>query len=77
MSIEGLECSTEMITALKKHADDMTDMFRQLNLHTQAKTDDEATYSPLFQKASEMSAWYVKRKKVANSMKAAATSQQK
>ena len=52
----------------------MTDLYRELNKLTLNGCDDITIYQPIFDQASQYSSWYVKRKKVANSMKAAAAS---
>ena len=74
MAIETLECSGELVSALTQHSTSMTDLYRQLNKLTTDNVDDITTYQPLFDKAVAYSAWYAKRKKVANSMKQAAAS---
>ena len=58
--------------ALTKHSTDMTSLYRELNRLTSAGTDDITVYQTLFDKATAASAWYAKRKRVANSMKQAA-----
>ena len=73
VSIEGLECAGELVRALTEHSTSMTDLYRELNKLTVSGVNDMNTYQPLFDKACNLSAWYAKRKKVANSMKAAAT----
>ncbi len=72
VSIEGLECSGEMVKALQGHAECMTNIYRDLNRMTIAAIDDEASYADIFKKSAEYMSWYAKRKRVANSMKAAA-----
>ena len=74
VSIETLECSGELVQALQQHSTCMTDLFRQLNKLTTDGCDDMTKYQPLFDQAAQYSTWYVKRTKVANSMKQAATS---
>ena len=73
VSIETLECSGELVKSLTDHATAMTNLFRDLNKLTNEGHDDEAIYMPLFEKAVQYQTWYVKRKKVAQSMKNAAT----
>lgn len=73
VAIETLECSGELVTALTQHSSSMTDLYRQLNKLTTDNVDDIDVYQPLFDKAVQFSAWYAKRKKVANSMKQAAS----
>ena len=72
MSIENLECSGDLVAALTSHSTAMTGLYRELNKLTLASVDDISVYQPLFDKAVQFSAWYAKRKKVANSMKHAA-----
>lgn len=74
MSIESLECSGQLRTAMLQHADAMTELYRTLNKMVHDGTNDDAAYTPLFDKATAYSTWFKSRKKVANSMKAAATS---
>ena len=73
MSIESLECSGQLRTAMLQHADAMTELYRTLNKMIHDGTNDDETYAPLFEKAGTYSTWFKSRKKVANSMKAAAT----
>ena len=73
VSIETLECSGELVKSLTDHATAMTNLFRELNKLTSEGHDDESVYKPFFEKAVQYQAWYVKRKKVAQSMKNAAT----
>eukprot|EP00435_Cladocopium_sp_Y103_P007291 s4250_g2.t1 len=73
VSIEGLECSGDLVAALTQHSNSMLGVYRDLNKLTVAGVDDETSYADLFHYASTYSAWYSKRKRVANSMKAAAT----
>ena len=72
ISIEGLECSKDLIVALLAHADSMTEIYRNLNRLISEQENDETSYGELFQRAANYSAWYKARKKVANSMKSAA-----
>ena len=51
----------------------MTSIYRNLNQLTLNGADDHATYAPLFDQATAGFGWYAARKRVANSMKAAAT----
>eukprot|EP00435_Cladocopium_sp_Y103_P025376 s3284_g6.t1 len=69
VAIETLECSGELVSALTQHSSLMTDLYRQLNKLTTENVDDITVYQPLFDKAMQYSAWYAKRKNVANSMK--------
>lgn len=73
VSIENLECSADMVAALTSHSTSMTSLYRELNKLTLASVGDITVYQPLFDRASQYSAWYAKRKKVANSMKSAAS----
>ena len=73
VSIEGLECAGEMAASLTQHSQSMTGLYPDLNRLTINGVDSMDQYEPLFAKASQYSAWYAKRKRVANSMKAAAT----
>lgn len=72
VSIEGLECSAGLRDALVQHADAMTELYRTLNKMVADQVNDDASYEPIFQRAASFSSWYKARKKVANSMKAAA-----
>ena len=69
VSIEGLECSGELATALVQHAEAMTGCYRQLVKMIQDGVDCETTYGPIFEQCHNYSCWYKSRKKVANSMK--------
>ena len=75
VSTEGLECSTDMVAALTQHSQAMTQVYRDLNNLVVQGVDDMAQYEQLFHYATTYSAWYSKRKRVVNSMKAAAASQ--
>ena len=77
VSIEGLECSKDMVDALQLHANSMTNLFRELTKLTNQKIDSESAYASLFGQAETFSAWYKSRRKVANSMKLAAGSNAK
>ena len=74
VSIEGLECSGDMVAALTQHSEAMTSVYRDLNKLTLDGIDDDESYAQLFHYATTYMAWYAKRKRVANSMRAAATS---
>ena len=50
----------------------MTDLFRDLNRLCNEGCDDIAVLQPYFDQAAAYTTWYQKRKRVANSMKAAA-----
>ena len=63
------------MAALTQHSGAMTDLYRELNKLTMAGVDDDASYAQLFQAATTYSDWYAARKRVANSMKAAAAKQ--
>ena len=73
ISIEGLECAGELVSALTTHSTAMTALFRELNGHTMGGVNDLQIYQPLFEKATSYTNWFKSRKKVANTMKAAAT----
>lgn len=73
VSIEGLECAGQLISALNHHAEAMTGLYRSLNKLIGEQVNDEPSYAELFAKATSWSGWYKSRKKVANAMKAAAT----
>lgn len=73
ISIEGLECAGELVSALQTHNTAMTTLFRELNGHTMKGVDSLEIYQPLFDKATSYITWFKSRKKVANTMKAAAT----
>ncbi|CAL1166177.1 unnamed protein product [Cladocopium goreaui] len=74
VSIEGLECSGELCKALTLHANNQTEMYRKLSHLVAQGVDDEATYNELFEQAGGLTTWFKARKKVANSMRMAATS---
>ena len=73
VSIENLECSGQLRDALLSHAQVMTELYRSLNKMISDQVNDEQQFAPILEKAVSYSAWYKSRKKVANSMKAAAT----
>lgn len=73
ISIEGLECADALVGALQTHNSAMTALFRELNGHTMNGVDSLEIYQPLFDKATAYTNWFKSRKKVANTMKAAAT----
>jgi len=73
IAIEGLECAGELVKALTAHSEAMTALYRELHTHTGNGVDSESIYTPIFEKASNFSAWFKARKKVANSMKAASS----
>lgn len=72
VAIEQLECSGELREALQAHADCMLEIYRELHKLTCAGVTAEESYSELFESAANYSAWFKSRKRVANSMKAAA-----
>ena len=72
VSIEGLECSNDMVAALTQHSQAMTTLYRELNMKVNQGVDDDDQYAEIFNKATQYTAWYSKRKRVVNSMKAAA-----
>lgn len=74
LSIEGLECSGELRTALNQHATIMTDLYRKLTQLVGSNVDSEDAYREHFDAAANYTAWFKSRKKVANSMRSAATS---
>lgn len=57
---------------LVQHASAMTELYRTLSKMISDNIND-AQYSPVFDQATCFSNWYKARKKVANSMKAAAS----
>ena len=73
VSIENLECSEQLRGALLQHADAMTEVYRNLNKMVNEGVNDESQYVGLFAQAQNFSSWYKARKKVANSMKSAAS----
>lgn len=73
IAIEGLECSEALCAALTTRAESMTKLYREINGKVMAKVDDATVYAPLTQRAMHYSEWYKSRKKVAMSMKSAAT----
>ena len=74
VSIENVECSGPLREALLQHASSMTELYRTLNQMVADGIADENSYSPIFERASNYSNWYKSRKRVANSMRAAASS---
>ena len=74
VSIENLDCSGELREALLQHATAMTELYRTLSKMVADSINDDTAYAPLFDRATIFSNWYKLRKKVANSMKAAAAS---
>lgn len=72
IAIEGLECAGELQSALTKHSEAMTDLYRELHQLTSSENDDTDKYQPIFEKATSYQNWFKARKKVANTMKAAA-----
>ena len=60
--------------ALEQHSTAMVELYRKLNQLISSGADDEASYKIHFEAATSYSAWFKSRKKVANSMKVAATS---
>eukprot|EP00435_Cladocopium_sp_Y103_P009061 s4443_g2.t1 len=74
VSIENLECSSELREALLQHATAMTEIYRNLSEMVADQINDESAYLPIFERATSFTNWYKARKKVANSMKAAASS---
>lgn len=74
ISIENLECAGELVTALQTHSSAMTTLYRDLHALTLSDVDDMSQYQTLFDQATNYQAWFKSRKKVANSMKQAATS---
>lgn len=75
ISIEGLDCAGELIGSLRTYADNMNSLYRDLHNLTQQNCNDENLYQPLFDKATEYDQWYRARKRVANSMRTAASRQ--
>ncbi len=75
ISIENLECAGELSSALTAHASAMTEVYRDLLKLTNANVNDEDQYAVLFSRAASFTTWYKARKKIANSMKLAASSQ--
>lgn len=73
ISIEGLECADQLVAALTTHSVAMTSLYRELNQHTMAGVDSLEIYQPLFDKATSYTTWFKSRKKVANTMRTAAT----
>lgn len=73
ISIENLECAGELTTALQTHSTAMTALYRDIHVLTQADVNDISQYQTLFDKATNFQSWFKSRKKVANSMKQAAT----
>ena len=71
VSIEGLECSGELRSALLAHADAMTSLYRQLNQLISRHVNDDSAYATYNEQAAQYSSWYKTRKRVANSMRAA------
>ena len=72
ISIEGLECATELQTALTTHSSAMTNLYRDLHQLTSQEVNDLSKYQVLFDQATNYQSWFKTRKKVANTMKTAA-----
>lgn len=73
IAIEGVEMSGELVKALTTHSDAMTGLYRELNQLITQECDDQAKYDPIFQQATICQNWFKSRKRVANTMKAAAS----
>ena len=69
--MEGLECAGELSTALTAHAQQLTELYRELHVLTSQGCDTLDVYEPLFNRATSLKEWFQARKRVANSMKAA------
>ena len=72
ISIEGLECASELQTALTTHSSAMTNLYRELHQLTSQEVNDQSKYQVLFDQATNYQSWFKTRKKVANTMKTAA-----
>ena len=73
VAVETLECSGELRQAIEQHAGQMVDTYRELNKLITDGVDNEQAYEQIFAKAAQLSTWYKSRRKVAMSMKAAAS----
>ena len=62
-----------MVKALTTHSECMTHLYRELHNLTNAEVDDLSKYEALFDQATSYQNWFKTRKKVANTMKAAAS----
>lgn len=72
ISIDGLECSKELVSALTAHAGAMTGLFKDISKLTTAGVNTDEAYADLISKATSYSSWYKAREKIAKSMKSAA-----
>ena len=72
ISIEGLECSENLVAALNQHAEQMNTLYRELHALTLTGVDTEEAYAAHFARATELDTWYRSRKRIASSMKSAA-----
>lgn len=72
ISIEGLECSGDVITTLQKHAANMTELYKEINAKILAGDNDENCYEKIYETQEGLNTWFKARKKIAKSMKAAA-----
>ena len=62
-----------MVKAMTTHSECMTRLYRELHNLTNAEVDDLSKYEALFEQASSYQTWFKTRKRVANTMKAAAS----
>ena len=74
ISIEGLECSSDVVSTLEKHAANMTDLYKEINMKILAGDNEESSYEKIYKTQESFTTWFKARKKIAKSMKAAAES---
>ena len=73
IAIEGLEMAGELVQALQTHSTALTTLYRELHQLTTNEVNDINQYSKLFDQATQYQTWFKSRKKVANTMKSAAS----
>ena len=62
----------ELVAALQDHSKSLTDLYRDLHKLTLDEIDDINQYQSYFDRATTLQTWFKARKRVANTMKAAA-----
>ena len=71
LSIEGMECSGELMTALEGHANTLTELYRKIHGLIVQGVDTMESYQVHVDQAAALKDWFKSRKKVAQSMKSA------
>ena len=54
ISIEGLECASELQTALTTHSSAMTNLYRELHQLTSQEVNDQSKYQVLFDQGNQL-----------------------